>query len=393
MTTDVHHLADDPDLAPLWHAIHRRLCAGESAETINTVRVAQLSRTGVSMLRTWLDTTTSRRRRSAVSVTAAGTVVPLRELLQVLRIDCQALPYLVERATGEQIVNRSLANRASIALREQLWEYAARRLPQVPRLVARLRAAGLSDDDTDMRRTIDALADALALVPAIPPMPLAKLAHDTTRNPHFFDLGTTSGARLVAAIAELTNRAEPTRPDLVRELLAGVGILADRLSATVLLLNVDAIGDGPIDERLRTSALPVALTLLDLIATPPTLAAVPLTVVENPSVLEIALIRQSRISLACTSGQLRAVDHVLLQLANRCGVPLRYAGDVDNAGIQIAETVAQLYQAELIAMDATTVAAALNAPVINSAAADWPGPDASVFQEHDAVLARILEGG
>ncbi|GAA4259704.1 TIGR02679 domain-containing protein [Dactylosporangium darangshiense] len=393
MATDVRSLADDPDLAPLWQAVHRRLCAGEPPEAINMVRVAQLSRTGISVLRTWLDTTTARRHRSAVTVTATTTTVPLRELLRVLHIDGQLLPELVERATGQQIVNRSLANRVALARREKLWEYAAQRLPQVPRLVARLRAAGLGDDDTETRSTIDALADALALIPAKPPIPLAKLAHDTTGNPHFFDLGTTTGTRFVAAVAELTDRPEPARPDLVRELLADVGILADRLSATVLLYNVDAIGDGPIDQRLRASALPVALTLLDLIATPPILAPVPLTVVENPSVIEVALVRGSRIPLACTSGQLRAVDHVLLQLANRCGVPLRYAGDIDSYGVQIAETVAQLYRAELLAMDATTIAAAISPSVTIDPADSLPERATAIYQEHDAVLARIFGTG
>ncbi|MER5459058.1 TIGR02679 domain-containing protein, partial [Micromonospora sp. NPDC002389] len=278
MPTDVGLLADDPDLAPLWQAVHGRLCAGEDPAAVTTVRVRGLSRTGVAALRSWLDTTTYRRHRSAVTVAGDVTTVPLRELLQVLNIESQALPQLVERATRQPIVNRSLANRAAKARRELLWQYTEQRLPHLPRLVARIRTAGVGDDDTDLRRTVDALAAALTRIPATPPMPLAKLAHDTAGDPHFFDLGTTAGARLVAAVAELTDRAEPTRPDLVRNLLADVGILADRLSATVLLLNVDAVGDGPIDRRLRESTLPVALTLLDLIAAPPVLAPVPLTV-------------------------------------------------------------------------------------------------------------------
>ncbi|MDQ0577925.1 hypothetical protein QF030_000103 [Streptomyces rishiriensis] len=77
--------------------------------------------------------------------------------------------------------------------------------------------------------------------------------------------------------------------------------------------------------------------------------------VENPSILEEALARASTLPLACTSGQLRAVDHALFQLAVDQGVPLHYAGDLDNAGLQIAATVHQLYGAELVAMGATIV--------------------------------------
>ena len=63
-------------------------------------------------------------------------------------------------------------------------------------------------------------------------------------DPHYFDLDTTASARLVAAIAELAERSEPSRPDLVRALLADYGVIADRLSATVLLYQVQAVGDG-----------------------------------------------------------------------------------------------------------------------------------------------------
>jgi hypothetical protein len=46
-------------------------------------------------------------------------------------------------------------------------------------------------------------------------------------------------------------------------------VIADRLTATVLLYQVSAVGEGPIDRRLRDSETPVALTLLDLTLRPP----------------------------------------------------------------------------------------------------------------------------
>ncbi|MGW1267424.1 DUF2399 domain-containing protein [Streptomyces sp. NPDC002491] len=195
---------------------------------------------------------------------------------------------------------------------------------------------------------------------------------------------------------------EPTRPDHVRALLAEFGIIADRLSATVLLHQVHPIGDGPIDQRLREATAPVALTLLDLTLSPPHLAPTPLTVVENPSVLEEALARASTLPLACTSGQLRAVDHALLQLAVDQGVPLRYAGDLDTAGLQIATTVHQLYGAELVAMDAALVHAAKSTASAVPIGALPPAHANTelgqalrtggriVYQEHDAVLDRLL---
>ncbi|MDO0917870.1 DUF2399 domain-containing protein [Streptomyces sp. DT2A-34] len=180
------------------------------------------------------------------------------------------------------------------------------------------------------------------------------------------------------------------------------GIIADRLSATVLLHQVRALGDGPIDRRLNEATTPVALNLLDLTRTPPRLAPQTLTVVENPSVLKAAMECASPQPMACTSGQLRAVDHVLLQLAVDQGVRLRYTGDLDAAGLHIAATVQQTYGAELIAMDTALVRAAGDLP---SAVPLGPLPSICdpalaaqlrttgrvLYQEHDAVLTRLLD--
>ena len=372
-------LAADPDLLPLWRAVHDRLCAGDRPERLNTVRVAGLQRPGVAALRTWLDATARRRHgRSAVTVTADAVTVPIRELLTVLDVSADLLPALVELALGQPIINRSAAARAAAARREALWDYAAQRLPQTPLLVARMRAAGVTDDDTPIRAIIDALAAVLPALPMKDPLPLAKVAYDATGDPHFFDLDTLAGSRLVAAVAELIGKPEPTRPDYVRGLLAGTGVIPDRLSATVLFLNVKTCGDGPIDRRLQEATTPVALTLLDLQHIPPRLAPQTLTVVENPSVLEFAFLRGLDVPLVCTSGQLRAIDHAFFELANRCGVTLRYTGDRDPAGLQIERAVAMLHNVGILTADLTVTGETVHRP------------DPVIYQEDDAFLDAIF---
>ncbi|MDT0382127.1 TIGR02679 domain-containing protein [Streptomyces sp. DSM 42041] len=403
MSADLDLIAEDPDLAPLWTVIHDRMCSGQAAETIAAVRVPTLTPSGIATLRSWLDTTARRRGvRSAVTVGASGVRVPLRELLTLLGLTAEHLPYLVERAVGRPVVDRAANRRTAAALRQELWDYASGALPHVPALVARMRAAGVADDDAaSVRRIVDALAAATSQLPRSPAVSLAKLSHDCTGDPHYFDLDTTPGARLVAAIAELDKRSEPSRPDLVRALLADYGVIADRLSATVLLYRVQAVGDGPVDRRLREAATPVALTLLDLTRTPPMLAPQVLTVVENPSVLEAAMACDSPGPLACTSGQLSSVDHTLLQLAVDQGIHLRYSGDLDGSGLRIAEYVARVYGAELVAMDASTVRDAGPEPssvTLGSTpeareATVWNALKAggrAIFQEHDAVLRQVL---
>jgi uncharacterized protein (TIGR02679 family) len=402
VTADLALIADDEELAPLWAALHERLCTGQAAQSISRVRVEGLSSAGVATLRSLLDTSTRRRRdRSAVTVSPLGASVPVRELLKVLGIESDALRIVVERATGSPVTNRAEIRRAAAEVREELWADANTSLPNLPGLVARMRTAGVGDNDLAVRRLIGALTAALRRIPATPPVSLAKLAHDCAGDPHYFDLDTQAGSRLVTALAELRAKPEPTRPDLVRALLLEVGVIADRLSATVLLHHVRVTGDGPIDRRLRDSDTPVALTLLDLTQNPPTLAREVLTVIENPSVLEAAMAINDRRALACTSGHLGSVDHALLQLAVDQGVPLRYAGDLDERGIMIAESVARTYGAQLIAMDAATVLAAQARP---SAVPLSPLPKSGVrqldealhqhgyviFQESDEALGQLF---
>ncbi|MEW2352988.1 TIGR02679 domain-containing protein [Spirillospora sp. NPDC029432] len=375
-----HHadpIVTDPEFAPFWSAIHERLCSGVEPGQIATLKVKNLSQVAVAELRSWLDTTTRRRRdRSAVVANGSTISLPLRELLAVLDISPQDLAPLAEKATGRPVVNRAAARKEAAGLRQDLWTFAAKQLPGLPGLVGRMRAAGVGDDESSVRQSIIALAAAVSRLPAHPPVSLPKLAHDCAGDPHHFDLNTLNGARLVTAVAELSGRSEPSRPDHVRAMLADIGILADRLSSTVLLHNVKVAGDGVLDRRLRDSPTPVPVHLLDLTLHPPTFAPQVLTVVENPSVLEAALAADAGLPLACTSGHLRGVDHALLQLVHDQGVALRYAGDLDPDGRHVAAYIAEHYGAELIAMDTETITEADGEPVL--------------YQEHDAILRRIL---
>ncbi|MEU6032996.1 DUF2399 domain-containing protein [Streptomyces tauricus] len=403
MTADHSILAADPELTPLWQAIHDRLSAGSAPADIATVTVPDLAPGAVAALKSWLDTSAQRRRgRTRVPRSDRGVKVPLPPLLDALGLTPDTLQSLVENAVGRAVVNRRHGRLATAELRQELVRYAQEQLPHLPRLRARLTSGAAEETVPEMRRLIDALASLTRRLPHTPPRALAKLAHDHAGDPHYFDPVTGPGQRLITALAELADRPEPTRPDHIRALLASHGIIADRLSATVLLHQVRALGDGPIDRRLNEATTPVALNLLDLTRTPPQLAPHPLTVVENPSVLEAAMECASPHPIACTSGQLRAVDHALLQLAVDQGVPLRYAGDLDAAGLHIAATVQQTYGAVLVAMDTALVRAAGDRPSViplgplpsscdPELAAQLQETGRVLYQEHDAVLMRLLD--
>ncbi|KAA5835259.1 hypothetical protein F1721_10800 [Saccharopolyspora hirsuta] len=93
--------------------------------------------------------------------------------------------------------------------------------------------------------------------PGTPPVTLANLAHDCTGDPHDLDLDTLIGQRLVEAVAERAQEPMPYRPDVVRALLAWSGVPADRLSSSVVVLNLRASGNSIVDQRLRLGGGPV----------------------------------------------------------------------------------------------------------------------------------------
>lgn len=83
-------------------------------------------------------------------------------------------------------------------------------------------------------------------------------------------------------------------------------------------------------------------------------------------------------------------------------MPLRYAGDLDAAGLHIAATVEQTYGATLVAMDTALVRAAGDLPsavplgLVPSScdpalAAQLQATGRVLYQEHDAVLTRLLD--
>ncbi|WP_431932130.1 DUF2399 domain-containing protein [Micromonospora sp. RP3T] len=89
---------------------------------------------------------------------------------------------------------------------------------------------------------------------------------------------------------------------------------------------------------------------------------------------------------------------MLFQLAVAHGVHLRYAGDIDAAGRQIAAVVASTYGAELVAMDDDTASEARYHPPATPRPRPREGEQsraltaatAAVYQEHDVLLARVL---
>ncbi|MFJ8676377.1 TIGR02679 domain-containing protein [Streptomyces sp. NPDC093589] len=338
-------------------------------------------------------------------------------MLRALDLSPDELREVVEQSVGE-IPSLAEDRRRAAQLRTDIWAYASMVLPDTPRLTARLQARGVVDDRAgELRWLIDALARVRAKLPLSRPATLARLSLNCAGDPHYFDLNDAGqGARLVLLAADLLGADTPDTPAAERAVLARVGIVADSLSQTVLVLNVNATGSGPTDRILRLAyedQRAAHLTLHDLTLDPPALdGSEQWLVVENPSVVHEALMRGVRSPIVCTSGTLTAVDHVLLNLARASGVRMAYSGDLDTGGRNIASAVFRRYGVPSRDMDEE----ARGAVLVGGALAEGPSPvptldgpsytQASgglesgnrtkevtgpvIFQEHPILLDRLL---
>jgi uncharacterized protein (TIGR02679 family) len=355
------------------------------------------------MVSGWLATGAA-GRRAPLRVGPAGTVVPVPRLLAVLGHGPGDLRTLITRA-GIDIQDTGAQRSRARRLRAQIDAHAAHVLPDAPLLTARLRLWGITEDTLAQRRhLIDALARIRPLLPFPRPVTLARLAHDSAGHPHYFDLNADGYGDLVVLLArDLLGAPAPQTPAEERALLIQVGIAADRLSQTVLVLGVTALGDGPTDRALNQAHAdhrPIHLTLYDLTVHPPVLdPGKSWTVVENPSVVDEAMMRGAGGPIVCTSGTLTAVDHTLLALARSCSISVEYSGDLDGGGHSIAAAVHSRYQAVVRHMDEQTRLAASSTrplpPLPPTAEADTGGtpPDPvphPVYQEHPILLDLLL---
>jgi uncharacterized protein (TIGR02679 family) len=349
--SDLH----DPELRPLWEAIRDRwVLSGDLAE-IKSVRVT-LSTTGLARINGWLahaPTATRGTRRTRLTLQDGRVTVPIGRVIEALGPTIDLVGILQATVGIPDVLQPS---RRLAAMKADVWAYAQSVLPNAPQLLAYLRSGGLSEESIeDRRRLIDALARAHSLLPLDRPVPLPRLSLYCADDPHYFDLNPPGrGSKLVMLIAELLGEPLTPRfaPNARSALLARAGVYADRISATVIGLNLVATGDGRVDDAIRAataSRRPVHLTLYDLTLHRPRISpARPVLVVENPSVVEEALIRGYQGPLACTSGALAAVDHEFLQHLADDGVPIDYSGDQDTAGEIISELVRTRFGARII---------------------------------------------
>lgn len=171
----------------------------------------------------------------------------------------------------------------------------------------------------------------------------AALAAAHTGDPKALDKGTVA-TLVLGALAHRYGVEPPTDAESIRALWEQAGVVTDTLASQVIALNLRPTGEDPLSSWLRAAAdrgHPIVLTLADLQAHALTLPATPTSICENPAIIHAAAERFGSACppLLCTSGRPHAAFWRLGEALRRAGAPLRYHGDLDPPGLQIARDV------------------------------------------------------
>lgn len=224
-------------------------------------------------------------------------------------------------------------------LRDRASEQALRAAPLAvlaavdPSWAENVRRSGLLTRVPDAEVVARHAVAVRALLPASPARLRTELAVAVTGDAHALDEGRALAAVVLRGLA---GGAVPASAALRRKMWEESGVLADRVSTSVLTLGLRPVASGPREQALKDAAVrgdPVHLTPWDLRRLDVRLGAGRVLVVENPSVLESFAVRHGgRFTVVCTAGWPAAVA---VDLLDRLAVPLSYHGDFDWRGIEI----------------------------------------------------------
>jgi uncharacterized protein (TIGR02679 family) len=400
-------LLGDPELAWVLDRVRRRIERGQPTHGTIVLRSA-----------------TSAERDAAARLfgrpprTARGLSVSLDELDALLRrsgAHAGGLAEAVVTLTGPVTV---LADRA--AGEERAWAEAFTRIEaasagraELAAWIGRIRARGVvkrlaGGSPATGRELLDALASVVGALPTSGGESLRTFAARVTGRSHALDDGSPLGTLALGAARALAG-LEPPAPDesaaeARREAWAGVGVLCDELSSTVLTLALpgDASATGRVLAAAGASSEPLWLTLRQLVRASPQWHGIDtVLVVENPSVVSLAAdtLGARCPPIVCTNGQPHAAAMVLLRSLAAAGIRLRHHGDFDWPGLTIGNLLHQRLAVEpwQFDRDAYLRAVALHphaAPLTGSpTSASWDAGLAEAMRETGRQIEEELVAG
>ncbi|HEY6423858.1 MAG TPA: TIGR02679 family protein [Pseudonocardiaceae bacterium] len=330
---------DRPELGALWTELRRRFEAAGDGE-VRTVRLARLDPAQRSALADLL---------GLARLPGEPATVLVARVDEAVRRGCGlGVRELTERLHGP-LRDRPAERVAAAAQRAGLWAELeghplVTALPALRGWVDGLRRAGLIGGS--VATTAEHCRAALAVLAELPAggAPLPVLAERVLGDPHALDEGTRLSSTVLRGLAALHDEAPPVDAAGRRELWALHGVTGDELSTTVLVAGLTPAGSGELATTLRAWAAAgqaVVVTLAQLRAAPELLGVAAVHVVENPSVLALAVHRFGPVCppLVCTAGWPNTAAVLLLRRLRGAGAALRYHGDFDGEGLRIAAYV------------------------------------------------------
>lgn len=333
-----------PELAPLVDELVRRLEVGPPPVRITVPALSDVGeRTLADLL--GLDHHLGRGGRAGATRSLA-----VERLTGAFGADVRAVVEELRGPLGDRRAERT----ADEAGREALWRWLGscvaelRLFPEPARgcdWVARVRRTGVPDGDLAAHRTrLEVVLRVLRRLPT-EGMALASLAADVTGDAHVLDRDRRVGRFVVDALSMAGGIEPPSDGAALRELWEQVGVMADPLSSTVLVLGLRSGGDGPLASFLGAAAdagEPVVLSLSQLVRWPilPPPGTPSVFVVENPAVMAEAAVAGTTAPILCTGGWPSVAALTLLGGLRAAGVVVHQHADLDPAGLRITAWLA-----------------------------------------------------
>jgi len=228
------------------------------------------------------------------------------------------------------------------------------------------------------------------------PVMLPALAADVTGDTKALSHGTVLSTLVLRALAIRTGTGRPGTAEERRGLWEAGDVVVDDLASRVLVLNMPAEGRG-LAEWLAGAArlgVPFYITLHQLMTLPLTVSGALVHVCENPAVLRRAAAELGAGSapLLCTEGRPSAAFHQLAGAVASGGGELRYHGDFDWPGLDIARSVMARHGARPWRMGAADYVAGLrsDAEHVQLAGAPRPTPWDPELGKVMAAAGRVL---
>jgi uncharacterized protein (TIGR02679 family) len=336
-------LLADEHLAPLWAAVHGRLCKGGTTDrsVVTLPGASPETRRGVDRL--------------LGRVSSAGKLqVRLGDLEAALRTAGTDIATVVATAVGpvvDRAAGRAEASAAAGSNWQEILSHPVSAEGGITGWLGDVRSAGRLDRAGGKRAVIAAL-DVLAVLPlAGGPVGRSVLAATILGDEHGLDDNTPVGRLVVVGLAARAGLPAPVTAVDRASLWAVAGVSLDAVSTPALTLGLRPLPVGPLTEaacRWADSGVPLPIPAAAVAAESWKVDnGGEVYVCENPSVLEAAAARfgAATARLICVSGMPGRAVTALLASLDAGGSVLRYHGDFGAGGIAIANLILRRHNA------------------------------------------------